>query len=82
MQGHSWQQLVRVHIPSRAVPTFSNLSAGSFSLVPLMGAWNSNNIGGSLKRGVGIAMQVGFGNLGGIISAFVYQSKDAPRLVR
>lgn len=47
-----------------------------------MGAWNSNNIGGSLKRGVGIAMQVGFGNLGGIIAGFVYIShEDAPRCV-
>lgn len=32
-----------------------------------------------MKRGVGIAMQVGFGNLGGIISAFVYQSEDESR---
>jgi hypothetical protein len=44
-------------------------------------AWNGNNIGGSLKRGVGIAMHVGFGNLGGVIAAFVYQSRYAPRYV-
>lgn len=44
-------------------------------------AWNGNNIGGSLKRGVGIAMHVGFGNLGGVIAAFVYQTKYAPRYV-
>jgi hypothetical protein len=54
-------------------------SAGIFPLVPLIGAWNSNNIGGSLKRGVGIAMQVGFGNLGGAIAGFVYLSADEPR---
>jgi hypothetical protein len=52
---------------------------GIFPTVPLVAAWNSNNIGGSLKRGVGIAMQVGIGNLGGVISAFVYQSIDQPR---
>ena len=34
-----------------------------------------------MKRGVGIAMQVGFGNLGGIVAAFVYRSVDAPRSV-
>lgn len=28
--------------------------------VPQGVAWNGNNIGGSLKRGVGIAMHVGF----------------------
>ena len=42
-------------------------------------AWNGNNIGGSTKRGVGIAMHVGFGNLGGTIAAFAYRSTDAPR---
>lgn len=52
---------------------------GIYTLVPLIGAWTSNNIGGGLKRGVGIAMQVGFGNLGGAISGFVYLSKDKPR---
>ncbi len=36
--------------------------------VPQGVAWNGNNIGGSTKRGVGIAMHVGFGNLGGIIA--------------
>jgi hypothetical protein len=44
-------------------------------------AWNGNNIGGSLKRAVGIAMQVGFGNLGGTISAFIYLSRDSPRFI-
>jgi len=34
--------------------------------------WNGNNIGGSIKRGVGIAMQVGTGNCGGIIASFMY----------
>lgn len=44
-------------------------------------AWMGNNIGGSLKRAVGIAMHVGFGNIGGVIAAFVYQSQHAPRSV-
>jgi hypothetical protein len=44
-------------------------------------AWNGNNIGGSLKRGVGIAMHVGFGNLGGTIAAFIYLSKYAPHFI-
>lgn len=52
---------------------------GIYPTVPLIGAWNSNNIGGSLKRGVGIAMQVGIGNCGGIIASFVYLSRDEPR---
>lgn len=51
---------------------------GIYPNVPQGVAWNGNNIGGSLKRGVGIAMHVGFGNLGGAIAAFLYQKKDAP----
>ncbi len=77
MQELSWQPLVRL------VGIFMSYlltgAAGVYTLVPLIGAWNSNNIGGSMKRGVGIAMQVGFGNLGGAISGFVYLSTDGPR---
>ncbi|PCD38718.1 hypothetical protein AU210_007183 [Fusarium oxysporum f. sp. radicis-cucumerinum] len=47
--------------------------------VPQGAAWNSNNIGGSVKRGVGLAMQIGFGNLGGAIAGFVYHQDDAPQ---
>lgn len=54
-------------------------TCGIYPLVPMGVAWNGNNIGGSTKRAVGIAMHVGFGNLGGIVSAFSYRSKDAPR---
>ncbi|KAH6847004.1 major facilitator superfamily domain-containing protein [Chaetomium sp. MPI-CAGE-AT-0009] len=55
------------------------LATGIYPNVPLGVAWNGNNIGGSLKRGVGIAMHVGFGNLGGTMSAYLFLSKDAPR---
>ncbi|KAK5655614.1 hypothetical protein OQA88_5545 [Cercophora sp. LCS_1] len=55
------------------------LASGIYPNVPQGVAWNGNNIGGSLKRGVGIAMHVGFGNLGGTISAYLYVAKHAPR---
>lgn len=42
-------------------------------------AWNGNNIGGATKRAVGIAMHVGFGNLGGVIAGFSFRAQDAPR---
>ena len=57
-------------------------TAGIFPCVPIGVAWNGNNIGGTLKRGVGIAMHVGFGNLGGTIAAFIYLPKDSPRYSR
>lgn len=56
-------------------------ASGIYPLVPLGVAWNGNNIGGSLKRGVGIAMHVGFGNLGGAIAAFCFLPKYSPRYV-
>ncbi|KAG9240378.1 major facilitator superfamily domain-containing protein [Calycina marina] len=56
-------------------------ASGIYPLVPLGVAWNGNNIGGSLKRGVGIAMHVGFGNLGGAISAFCFLPQYSPRFI-
>ncbi|KAM7199010.1 high-affinity nicotinic acid transporter [Rhypophila sp. PSN 637] len=55
------------------------LACGIYPNVPQGVAWNGNNIGGSLKRGVGIAMHVGFGNLGGTMSAYLYLARDAPK---
>ncbi|KAF8660605.1 hypothetical protein AX16_001584 [Volvariella volvacea WC 439] len=54
-------------------------AAGIYPNVPMGVAWNGNNIGGATKRAVGIAMHVGFGNLGGSIAAFAYRATDAPR---
>lgn len=49
---------------------------GIYPQIPLGMAWNSGNIGGSLKRGTGIAMQVMGGNCGGIVASYVYLSRD------
>ncbi|KAG9235966.1 major facilitator superfamily domain-containing protein [Amylocarpus encephaloides] len=66
--------------PVQYIGTFLATS-GIYPLVPMGVAWNGNNIGGSLKRGVGIAMHVGFGNLGGAISAFCFLAKYSPRFI-
>lgn len=57
------------------------LASGVYPNVPQGVAWNGNNIGGSLKRAVGIAMHVGFGNMGGLIAAFLFQAKDKPTYI-
>jgi MFS family permease len=54
-------------------------ACGVYPMIPIMVMWNGNNIGGSTKRGVGIAMQIGFGNCGGVIASFIYRNVDAPR---
>lgn len=56
-------------------------ACGIYPNVPMGVAWNGNNIGGSTKRGVGIAMHVGFGNLGGVISGFTYRKVDKPKYI-
>ena len=55
------------------------VTSGVYPNVPQGIAWNGNNIGGSTKRGVGMAMHVAFGNIGGAIAAYIYRSTDAPR---
>lgn len=55
---------------------------GIYPQIPLSMAWNSGNIGGSLKRGTGIAMQVMGGNCGGIVASYVYLNHDGPRYTK
>ncbi|GJN73412.1 major facilitator superfamily transporter [Purpureocillium lilacinum] len=54
---------------------------GIYPVVPQDIAWNANNIGGSTKLAVGIAMHIGFGNLGGAVAGFVVRHDDAERFV-
>ncbi|KAL5323649.1 hypothetical protein ACEPPN_008189 [Leptodophora sp. 'Broadleaf-Isolate-01'] len=55
---------------------------GIYPQIPLGLAWNGNNIGGNMKRGTGIAMQVMGGNCGGIIASYVYITRDGPRFIK
>lgn len=58
------------------------VASGFFPNVPMGAAWQGNNVGGSLKRGVALAMHVGCGNLGGVLSAYIFLSKDSPQFVQ
>lgn len=57
-------------------------ASGIYPNVPQCMAWNGNNTGGSTKRSIALAMQAMTGNLGGILSAFVYLSADSPQYVK
>ncbi|KAJ8062003.1 hypothetical protein OCU04_009785 [Sclerotinia nivalis] len=61
--------------------TDGNNQLGVFPTTPLITAWVGNNLSGSLKRGVGFGMVVGFANFGGIVAAFIYRSVDSPRFI-
>ncbi|KAM3514399.1 hypothetical protein MY11210_001953 [Beauveria gryllotalpidicola] len=43
--------------------------------------WLSNNLAGSYKRNVGMALQVGIVNLGGAMASNFYRKKDKPRFI-
>jgi len=53
--------------------------AGAYAAMPVVVCWVNSNLAGHLRRSVGTAWQTGFGNIGGIISAFSFLPNDAPK---
>ena len=53
--------------------------AGGYITQPITLVWLSNNMGGHYKRSISAAMQIGFGNLGGIIASNIFITKQKPR---
>ncbi|CAK7894633.1 high-affinity nicotinic acid transporter [[Candida] anglica] len=53
-------------------------ATGLYTAMPLLVCWTSLNFGGHVRKSVGTAWQIGFGNIGGIIATFVFLAKDAP----
>lgn len=54
---------------------------GAYVAQPVVLVWVTNNMGGHYKRSISSAMQVGFGNIGGIIASNIYITKEAPLYV-
>lgn len=54
-------------------------TCGIYPLIPNTVAWVSNNVEGSYKRSVSLAMVISFGNINGAVSSNVYRAVDAPR---
>lgn len=52
---------------------------GTYIVQPVTIVWMANNLGGHYKRAIGLAIQVGFGNIGGIIASNIFVRADAPR---
>ncbi|KAK0489178.1 major facilitator superfamily domain-containing protein [Armillaria novae-zelandiae] len=69
-------------IASRSAPLsyFATFLAacGIYPVIPNSIAWFSNNTEGAYKRGVTLAMVIGFGNLNGAVSSNVYRASDRP----
>jgi hypothetical protein len=52
---------------------------GGYITQPIVLVWMSNLVSGHYKRSVSSAMQVGFGNIGGIVASNVFLGSEAPR---
>lgn len=71
--------LAQEHIPVRAKYLAIYLvTSGGYITQPVIIVWLNNNMGGHFKRCFGSAMQIGFGNLGGIIASNIFITSDAP----
>lgn len=57
------------------------VTMGTYIVQPVTIVWMANNLAGHYKRAIGLAIQVGFGNIGGIIASNVFNTKYAPRYV-
>ncbi|KFY39589.1 hypothetical protein V495_05870 [Pseudogymnoascus sp. VKM F-4514 (FW-929)] len=56
-------------------------TCGIYPAFPGNITWISNNLAGSYKRAVGMAFQVGVGNLGGAMASNFYRQKDGPKFL-
>ncbi|KAF5379314.1 hypothetical protein D9757_007661 [Collybiopsis confluens] len=53
-------------------------TCGIYPVIPNSIVWVSNNVEGSYKRSVTLAMVISFGNINGAVSSNVYRAKDKP----
>ncbi|KFY34630.1 hypothetical protein V494_06599 [Pseudogymnoascus sp. VKM F-4513 (FW-928)] len=54
------------------------ITTGGFMAQPVTLAWLANQMGGHYKRSIGSAVQIGFGNLGGIVASNIFLKKEEP----
>ncbi|KAL9007183.1 MAG: hypothetical protein Q9188_000117 [Gyalolechia gomerana] len=54
------------------------VQAGGYITMPLTLVWLNNNLGGHYKKGIGAALQIGLGNLGGVVASNIYIPSQAP----
>jgi MFS family permease len=55
------------------------ITSGGYIAQPVTLAWLSNQMGGHYKRSVGSAIQIGIGNIGGIVASNIFIKTEAPR---
>ncbi|KAI8628645.1 MFS general substrate transporter [Xylariaceae sp. FL1651] len=58
------------------------VTIGTYGVMPIIVCWFQMNLGGHHRRAIGTAWQIGFGNVGGIISTYLFLDTDAPRFTK
>lgn len=54
------------------------LATGIYPAFPAIVAWLANNLSGSSKRNIGMALQIGLGNMSGAMGSNFFRTQDAP----
>jgi phosphotransferase system glucose/maltose/N-acetylglucosamine-specific IIC component len=54
------------------------VAVGLYTPLCAVVAWNANNLAGSWKRAIGMALQITIGNLGGAVGSNIYLKREAP----
>lgn len=54
------------------------ITSGGFIAQPLLIGWLSNNMSGHYKQAIASAVQIGFGNCGGLVASNIFLSSEAP----
>jgi MFS family permease len=67
----------RVSVGARYTALFL-VNVGNYITQPLAVVWLANNMGGHYKRSFGAALQIGLGNVGGIIGSNIFLQTEAP----
>lgn len=74
--------LTQTHVPLGAKYfALFMVVGGGYTAQPIILVWLTNNMGGHYKRSISTAMQVGFGNAGGIVASNIFLTKEAPLYV-
>ncbi|KAH9919553.1 MFS general substrate transporter [Fomitopsis serialis] len=55
--------------------------SGSYAAFPGVVAWLGNNLAGQYKRAIGMGIQIGIGNINGIVASNLYRPQQAPRYI-
>jgi len=57
------------------------MATGAFIALPMLWTMLVNNVSGSYKIAFAVALEVGIGNIGGIISAWMFRGANRPRYI-